>query len=392
MLGSAGAGPKSSRPSGAPRRGSLFVRDLVRTSVEVILANQGELGAYMASPNFRDYRFSWLRDGSFIAYAMLLAGRPDSAARFLRWVDVVIRRHEPKVKALAKLLGEGREPDRRQFLPARYTMEGLEDGTDWPAFQVDGYGTWLWCLAEYTRITGDGSLERDLRRSIDVTLQYLRLVWRRPCHDCWEENGDKVHPSSLACVAGGIRAINGLLARDDLDSLFGEIRQFILSNLTPDGRLPKFIGSTSIDASLLWVSTPFGVITAEDPVMQATVRAIEVRLLQKGGVKRYPEDTYFGGGQWLLLSSWLGWHHALTGNGNKARELLSWVEAHADAQGYLAEQDLAVTNDPSYIGEWRQRSGDVARPLLWSHAMYLVLRDACGKLTRQPRQSGAHRF
>ncbi len=365
------------------------MQQLRARSVEVILENQTELGSYMACPNFRDYRFSWLRDGSFIAYAMMIAGRPDSAACFLRWVDGVVLRHEGKVRQLAASLAAGREPAPAEFLHARYTMDGREDGGDWPAFQTDGYGAWLWCLAEYTRRTGDRSLLQQCARSIEVTLEYLSMVWRHPCHDCWEENGDRVHPSTLACLYGGIRAIDTWLERPELGELAGEIRKFTLSHLTPDGRLPKYIGSPSVDASLLWVSTPFGMVAAADPVMRATVRAIEERLVEKGGVKRYPEDTYFGGGQWLLLGCWLGWHYALSGQVEKARGFLSWVEARADGDGRLPEQDLSVTNDPGYIERWVRRSGEVATPLLWSHAMYLVLDEVLRARSVTPAESRA---
>ncbi len=353
------------------------MQDLRAASIRVILENQNSLGAYMASPNFRDYRFCWLRDGSFIAHAMLLAGKSDSAARFLRWVDLVILRHRRKVEKLLRMQGDGEKSGPGGYLHARYTMDGHEEGSGWPAFQTDGYGAWLWCLGEYTRRSGDTTLMRDCAESVEVTLEYLRLTWRRPCFDCWEENGGRIHPSTLACIFGGIRAVNAWLGRPELEARAVEIRQFVMSNLTADARLPKYIGSQSVDASLLWIATPFGMLAPEDPVMRATVREIEERLVEKGGVKRYPEDTYFGGGQWLLLSCWLGWHLARSGRVDRARELASWVEARADAHGHLAEQDLSATNDPSYIERWVRRSGEVAKPLLWSHAMYLVLSEVC---------------
>jgi GH15 family glucan-1,4-alpha-glucosidase len=354
-----------------------LMKDLFESSIKVILSNQNDLGAYIASPNFRDYRYCWMRDGSFIAYAMLRSGRTDSAARFLRWCNRTIQRHEAKVRALARILGRGEKPTPADFLPARYTMEGLESVDGWPAFQMDGYGTWLWCLSEYVSATGDRAMLEEYRRSIEVTVDYLRLVWRLPCYDCWEENGDRIHPSTLACVHGGISAASRLLPRPDLEALAAEIKGFILTHLTPDGRLPKYVGSESVDSSTLWVSVPFAVLSADDPIMRRTADLIEARLLEKGGVKRYPEDTYFGGGQWILLSCWLGWYHARTGRAEKARELLSWVEQRADGDALLAEQDLAIVNDPGCIAPWEERSGKVASPLLWSHAMYLVLRGEC---------------
>ena len=52
---------------------------LAQRSVEIITAHQDVGGAYPASPTFRVYRYSWLRDGSFIADAMSRAGAVASA-------------------------------------------------------------------------------------------------------------------------------------------------------------------------------------------------------------------------------------------------------------------------------------------------------------------------
>ncbi|MGH2368491.1 MAG: glycoside hydrolase family 15 protein, partial [Chloroflexota bacterium] len=62
----------------------LAVADrLAANSVELILRHQASSGAYLASPDFPVYRFSWLRDGAFIADAMSRAGHSASADAFL---------------------------------------------------------------------------------------------------------------------------------------------------------------------------------------------------------------------------------------------------------------------------------------------------------------------
>jgi len=48
--------------------------NLAQRSIDIILQNQASSGAYLASPNFPNYRFCWFRDGSFTAYAMDLIG------------------------------------------------------------------------------------------------------------------------------------------------------------------------------------------------------------------------------------------------------------------------------------------------------------------------------
>ena len=58
---------------------------LARHSVGVIRAHQATTGAYLASPAFPVYRYSWFRDGAFIADAMSRAGDIESAEAFFGW-------------------------------------------------------------------------------------------------------------------------------------------------------------------------------------------------------------------------------------------------------------------------------------------------------------------
>ncbi len=60
--------------------------NLVDRSIEIIYDGQSDTGAYLASPNFETYHYSWFRDGAFIAYAMDKVGESKSAERFHTWV------------------------------------------------------------------------------------------------------------------------------------------------------------------------------------------------------------------------------------------------------------------------------------------------------------------
>ena len=95
-----------------------------------------------------------------------------------------------------------------------------------------------------------------------------------------------------------------------------------------------------------------------------------------GGVYRYRGDTYFGGSEWLLLTAWLGWVYVELGRLDEARVLHDWIEAQATSEGYMPEQVHNHMLDASYYEGWVQRWGTSACPLLWSHAMYLILNGA----------------
>ena len=349
------------------------MKDLRQTSIKLILNNQDRSGSYIASPDYPVYRYSWLRDGSFIAYSMLINEETDSCLKFLNWVDKTIQRYKFKVDKIAFRLANNQVLIPEDFLSARYTLDGIETQDDWPNFQIDGYGTWLWCLTEYCRKTGDESLIKKYQDSIRTTIDYLTMVWKLPNYDCWEENGKQVHPSTLACVYGGIEGINRFLKEKELSILSQSIKKFLLSNLTKDMRFPKYIGSDSVDSSLLWLSVPFKTVKPDHPVMKKTVQAIESKLLKEGGVRRYPEDTFYGGGRWILLTCWLAWYYLKVGKIQKAEQLYEWTVMQSDERGYLPEQVQISTSNQNIVREWEKRWGKVAKPLLWSHSMFLVL-------------------
>src|SRR5262249_62091397 len=115
-----------------------------------------------------------------------------------------------------------------------------------------------------------------------------------------------------------------------------------------------------------------------DPLMAATVRRIEADLYVPGvGVHRYRGDSYYGGGAWLLLAAWLGWFYAARGDRSKAKTILGDLQKYATPEGDLPEQVvppmLALQSDYEF---WVNTRGPIATPLLWSHAMLLLLAHA----------------
>ena len=368
--------------------------DLYRRSIQVILQNQADSGAYIASPNFLSYAYCWLRDGSFIAHAMDRVGEYSSARAFFQWVDRTIRCYAWKVDRVLDKLEKGQPLGDSDYLHTRYTLEGEEAASEWWNFQLDGYGTWLWALAEHVTITGDTALLNEVAESVQITVRYLSVLWMLPNYDCWEEHPQYIHPHTLAAIYAGLYAtetIDGHLAPTNASGLpnayvADEIRRFVLEHGVQDGHLVKHIsplGETAsvggqpaavVDASLIGVATPYRLSPPDDTVMRATVDRIEADLhCPGGGVHRYLADTYYGGGEWVLLAAWLGWYYTEVGEWERARELLHWVEAQADGDGHLPEQVSTHLLAPDRYAEWEARWGPVAKPLLWSHAMYLIL-------------------
>jgi isomaltose glucohydrolase len=144
-----------------------------------------------------------------------------------------------------------------------------------------------------------------------------------------------------------------------------------------DGSFVKYDGTDLVDASLLWLALPFRLVPPDDPRMKATAGRIAAELTGPGGgVRRYLGDTFYGGGDWVLLTAWLGWYRAAVGDMAGALAARRWIEAAATPEGHLPEQLTGVPQEPGMVEPWVRKWGSVATPLLWSHALYLVLVDA----------------
>ncbi len=127
-----------------------------------------------------------------------------------------------------------------------------------------------------------------------------------------------------------------------------------------------------IDSSM-YAIFGFGLLSATDPRVDKTMRAIEARLWCKtnvGGVARYENDYYHrisddirnvAGNPWFICTLWLAdWRIAKATSIDELREampILDWVANHALPSGVLAEQVHPYSNAPLSVS-----------PLTWSHA------------------------
>jgi GH15 family glucan-1,4-alpha-glucosidase len=335
---------------------------LAARSVAVIREHQSGSGAYLAAPFPAAYRNAWLRDGAFVADAMSRMGERASAEAFFGWCARV-------VEARAGRMAAG------EILDGRFTVDGEEVPGEWSAAQLDGYGSWVWALGRHLRRHGIDAAPwlAAARRS----LRYAASCWRTPCFDWWEERRG-VHVATLAAIYGGLTA--GVVEEPWALEAAESIRALVRREGVPKDRLAASLGEGGLDASLIAAATPFGLLEPDDPLMEATVCAIESELVRDGGVHRHPEDEYYGGGLWLLLAGLLGWHYARCGRRAEARMQLDWIARAASGGGDLPEQTAEHLLHPQKRAEWMDRWGPPASPLLWSHAVFLTLALELGAL------------
>lgn len=375
-----------SRNNIAVHNNRISVSRLVEVSLQVITDHQDSSGAYPASPAFSAYQgYSWLRDGSFTADAMSRWDRVESANRFHYWVNGVLLKRSSQVEELIAAKVRGDQLDLDQMLPTRFTFAGDNGNDDWWDFQTDGYGMWLWTVIAHAR-----RHHLDLASwlpGMQVAVDYLLAFGDLPCFDWWEEHSEHTHTSTLAAVHAGLReaATVEYLGQDrctQAAAAANALRDMILARGTTTDdhgtHLTKWFGATNVDASLLSCVVPYGLLDVNDPIAVATVAAVAADLDFDGGVHRFTADVFYGGGQWPLLSCLLGSNRAAAGDRDSAQKYLEWAAAQADFDGLLPEQVTEHLLHPESRDEWIQRWGTVAQPLLWSHAMYLILAQDLG--------------
>lgn len=364
--------------------------NLRQRSIDIIKQYQDPSGAYVASPNFSQYRYCWLRDGSFTAHAMDRVGEFESSRKFFTWVQDVLIRYQHKLDALEHKLSRGIKLQDGDFLHTRYMLNGEEGPKDdgWGNFQIDGYGTWLWALAQHIQITKDQAFLKCVLESINITCRYLSRTYQLPCFDLWEENPQHLHTYSLSAVYGGLQAVVDLtktypvdLDEENLEQTALQVRNLIQREGVRGDHFVKHlvtdagdIDTNSIDASLIGICTPYQAFPRSDKIFQNTLKLIEKDLVTPaGGVYRFRNDTYYGGGEWTLLAGWLGWHYARNGKVAPAKKIQAWIEKQANDDAQLPEQVSGRLLFPMKYQQWVEDWGEIASPLLWSHAMYLIL-------------------
>ena len=360
------------------------MNNLKQRSIEIILENQAPSGAFVASPTFDTYNYCWFRDGAYIAYAADLMGKFDQTRKFHVWCADVIERYRDVAEAVILKLANGEPTTEHDFLPTRFSLDGVSVEDDWTNFQLDGYGTWLWGLSEYIKMSKDESLIDEIKPAIQLIAKYLIASWRTPCYDCWEEHLDFIHPYTIASLRIGIEAMKPFLPalKEKIDETTIEMDKFLTTEAIKDNQIIKMIPtkdhptkkSLGVDASLIGIFEPYHLFDADSQITKTTIARIEKEILREnGGVYRYLEDTYYGGGEWLLLTCWLGWFYAKNGQKDKALQLKKFVESKADKNNQLPEQVFEHKLAPDYYEQWLDMWGENAKPLLWSHAMYIIL-------------------
>lgn len=112
----------------------------------------------------------------------------------------------------------------------------------------------------------------------------------------------------MGASIAGLSAASGLLDDPAFAETAKGLEDLLLRDFVRNGSLVKHDATAAVDASLLWLALPLGVVAMDDPLFVETARRVDDELeAPGGGIRRYLGDTFYGGGEWLLLTCWSGW-------------------------------------------------------------------------------------
>jgi GH15 family glucan-1,4-alpha-glucosidase len=368
------------------RRSLLILRTQIDENGGIVAANDSDITQFARDT----YSYVWPRDGALVARALDLAGHAELPVRFFTFCADVLQTDG--------YLLHKYNPDRSL---ASSWHPWIQGGKQQLPIQEDETALCVWALwKHFVQFRDLESVKplygRLVKRAADFMVRYRNAETGLPLpsYDLWEERRG-ILTFTCAAVHGGLRAAAEFArifgenepatryARAAAEVRAGMDRHLYRPEL---GRFARMINVTDdgsvvvdpvIDASMYGLFA-FEAYPADDPRVEATMRAIRERLWIKtavGGVARYEDDYYHQqskdvaavpGNPWFICTLWLAQYHIACARSieelRPAIEILEWVDKHKLPSGVLAEQVHPYTNAPLSVS-----------PLTWSHATVVTV-------------------
>jgi GH15 family glucan-1,4-alpha-glucosidase len=324
-----------------------------------------------------DYRYSWLRDSSFVLHALAALGYSGEARRFCEFLSLCCVKTLPGLQILYGIEGETEVAERElDHLDGYDGARPVRVGNGaYRQQQVDIYGE----LADWAL------MYHELGEPIDATLEamirgvadYVVGHWHEPDQGIWEMRGEPrhhVHGKVMAWVALD-RSLRLLGPNPAWDKARAEVLQAILTRgVDPKGgHFVQAFDLHDLDAALLLI--PLMDMPVDECVLTRTVAAVEERLRAGDYVHRYLTSDGLPGaeGAFLICSFWLVDALLMLDRADEARTLFERLVAKANDVGLYAEEVDPTSN--AFLGNFPQAFTHLA---MVNSAVHLQLYDSGG--------------
>ncbi len=318
-----------------------------------------------------DYRYTWIRDSTFLLRALHYMLLDWEADEFMQFIADLERNDDGGLQIM-------------------YGIDGRRDLTESVREDLSGYGG-----ARPVRI-GNGAfaqrqndvfgaaldsvllhslrsqrIPRRLWPLVQAQAECAKAVWRQPDQGIWEARGKPRHyvSSKLMCWVALDRAAELATIRGESDLAAGwaasasEIKSDILEHgVDQRGVLRQHYETDALDASTL-LAAIFGFLPGSDARLRATVLAVADELSENGFVLRYRTDDTDDGlsgkeGSFVICSFWLVSALAIVGETRQARDLMDRLVKVASPLGLFAEEYDAQTG--RHLGNFPQAFSHLA--------------------------------
>jgi alpha,alpha-trehalase len=298
-----------------------------------------------------DYRYTWMRDATFMLQALHWLHLDGEADEFMQFVADVKPTEDGSLQIMYGIDGrrelpESTRDDLSGYAGARPVRVG---NAAFSQRQNDVFGAVLDSILLHTR--RNERLPGRLWPIVESQAECATRVWRDPDQGIWEARGKPQHyvSSKLMCWVALDRASALAEVRGDPNAsakwrtTADEIQADVLAHGVSDrGVLRQHYETDALDASTLLAGS-FKFLAHDDKRLQNTVLAVAEELTENGFVLRYRTDETDDGlsgkeGTFVICSFWLVSALAIVGEMQRARDLMERLLRIASPLGLYAEE------------------------------------------------------
>jgi alpha,alpha-trehalase len=312
-----------------------------------------------------DYRYSWIRDSTFMLWALYRLGFDEEANDFFYFVADVVEAEEGQLQVMYGINGESKlqEQELDHLSGYDYARPVRIGNGAYNQRQHDVWGAVLDSIYLHTRSRDQlpDRLWPIIKRQVEAALAH----WREPDRGIWEVRGEPRHftASKVMCWVAADRGARLARIRADeatavrWDAAAAEIHADICANgIDERGVFVQHYDTKALDASVLLMPL-VRFLAPDDERIRDTVLAIAEELTEEGLVLRYRVEETDDGlsgeeGSFTICSFWLVSALVEIGELARARGLCEKLLSYASPLQLYAEELDPITG--RHLGNFPQ--------------------------------------